>query len=926
MAYDAVRGEVVLYGGFYGSTYFDDTWVYDGVTWTQRFPSQGPGQRRRHAMAYDAARGRVVLFGGRTPAGRADDTWEWDGNDWVQRDVSPRPGARESHVMAYDSVRQRVVLFGGQSAFGSSQTWEWDGSTWTQRLPTTTPTAGTADSAAFDPVRGRFVLVQGSSTAQPTRTWEWDGTAWTERLGEQPEPLMYGAAAYHAATARVVLFGSVYYSLQQAQTWTLGAPARCAQAFLAASFSPGTGTSSADASLSLGPPDGRTVSLGRQGTLVLKIEATDGPGADLTVHERGATAGEVNENYEVEASLDGLAYHWLGVCAGGSCSYDLAAAGLAAARFIRLTDLAPDEPSVPAGTSGADVDAVTGRTCAETCNGLDDDADLVVDDGCDDDGDGFCDVWRIVIGTPAVCPSGGGDCQDEDPAIRPGGPQACNGVNDDCNDPSWPAVSALETDADADSYRVCAGDCNDARADTYPGAAQLCDGLNQDCSDPGWPQPPAAEIDHDGDAFIACADCDDADTAVYPGAPQLCDGLATDCNDPAWPDPPADELDADGDSYRICAGDCNDGNPAVSPAALEQVADGVDQNCDGAELCWRDVDQDDFGVPFPIPSSDLDCNDAGEAWLDTDCNDGDPSIRPGALEAAGDEVDQNCDGAELCYRDLDLDTFGTPITLVSPNLSCRDALESRNNLDCNDALPAVNPAAVEACNGLDDDCDTLVDEDALGEDTDADGVANLCDNCPQAVNPDQLDTDHDTRGNACDNCLLVANPDQLDPDADARGTACDNCPLSFNPAQDDTDVDRIGDVCDNCLLDYNESQSDADLDQEGDVCDLDDGIILLFRIDPDFVEWQAETGPTAWNVYQGDLAVLRSSGVYTQLPGTNPLAERDCGVIGFYVSDSDTPPVGAVQFSLVTGIVGSVEGSLGQDSTGTERPNANPCP
>jgi hypothetical protein len=38
------------------------------------------------------------------------------------------------------------------------------------------------------------------------------------------------------------------------------------------------------------------------------------------------------------------------------------------------------------------------------------------------------------------------------------------------------------------------------------------------------------------------------------------------------------------------------------------------------------------------------------------------------------------------------------------------------------------------------------------------------------------------------------------------------------------------------------------------------------------------------------------------------------------------PPVGKVVFSLVTGVTGGVEGSLGNDGDGNPRPNANPCP
>ena len=56
MAYDAVRQRVVLFGGSNTNTILNDTWEYDGTTWTQRTPATSPSARGAHAMAYDAAR------------------------------------------------------------------------------------------------------------------------------------------------------------------------------------------------------------------------------------------------------------------------------------------------------------------------------------------------------------------------------------------------------------------------------------------------------------------------------------------------------------------------------------------------------------------------------------------------------------------------------------------------------------------------------------------------------------------------------------------------------------------------------------------------------------------------------------------------------------------------------------------------------
>ncbi len=85
----------------------------------------------------------------------------------------------------------------------------------------------------------------------------------------------------------------------------------------------------------------------------------------------------------------------------------------------------------------------------------------------------------------------------------PGAPQVCDGVNNDCSAPGWPALTGTnEADADGDTFTTCGGDCDDSAAAIYPGAPQVCDGVNNDCSAPGWPALTGTnEADADGDTF-----------------------------------------------------------------------------------------------------------------------------------------------------------------------------------------------------------------------------------------------------------------------------------------------------------------------------------------------------------------------------------------------------------------------------------------
>jgi hypothetical protein len=151
MAYDAARGQVVLFGGCCGL--LSDTWTWDGTDWTQHFPAHSPTPRSGMGMAYDAARGQVVLFGG-SSEDVVGDTWTWDGTDWTQHTPAHSPTPRYGPGMAYDAARGQVVLFGAAPGL-TSDTWTWVGTDWTQHP------AGTISLSLRSGPPGTAVQVQG---------------------------------------------------------------------------------------------------------------------------------------------------------------------------------------------------------------------------------------------------------------------------------------------------------------------------------------------------------------------------------------------------------------------------------------------------------------------------------------------------------------------------------------------------------------------------------------------------------------------------------------------------------------------------------------------------------------------------------------------------------------------------------------------
>ena len=151
--------------------------------------------------------------------------------------------------------------------------------------------------------------------------------------------------------------------------------------------------------------------------------------------------------------------------------------------------------------------------------------------------------------------------------------------------------------------------------------------------------------------------------------------------------------DSDGDGW-IDVLDCQPADPSAYPGAPEIPGDGIDNDCDGLDA---------GGFIIFVPDSDFDGD--GFTPNEGDCNDDDPAVNPGAAEVGFNLQDDDCDGAvdegfgvDEASADLDQDGF-TPA-----------------DGDCNDLNGAQYPSATEILDGLDNDCDGIIDEGFLEPD------------------------------------------------------------------------------------------------------------------------------------------------------------------------------------------------------------------
>lgn len=116
----AGNSNVFLFGGQgNGQVLFNDLWVFNGSTWTNKNPSNPPSVRWGHSMAYDTVNNVLVMFGGQNYSGYLNELWTYNptSNAWTQQfPNSAAPNARTNAAMAFDTTSGKTIMFGGVDA------------------------------------------------------------------------------------------------------------------------------------------------------------------------------------------------------------------------------------------------------------------------------------------------------------------------------------------------------------------------------------------------------------------------------------------------------------------------------------------------------------------------------------------------------------------------------------------------------------------------------------------------------------------------------------------------------------------------------------------------------------------------------------------------------------------------------------------
>jgi hypothetical protein len=233
IGYDAADQCVVLFGGFNGTTVYNDTWTFHAGQWTRVTPTQSPSPRFEPGMVGDTAAGDVVLFGGSNSsvptAASLNDTWTYQGGTWSPVTTSSAPAARFSMSMSYDPTRAAVLMFGGWSAsqpnsFGD--TWTFANGTWTNITGALGPSPRNYAAMAYDPTLNASILTGGHvGQYADNDTWAENASdGWSYLNTTAAPPPRWGLdLSFDATSHELYLFGGVNaYSVFYNDTWTFG--------------------------------------------------------------------------------------------------------------------------------------------------------------------------------------------------------------------------------------------------------------------------------------------------------------------------------------------------------------------------------------------------------------------------------------------------------------------------------------------------------------------------------------------------------------------------------------------------------------------------------------------------------------------------------------------------------------------------------
>jgi len=269
-----------------------------------------------------------------------------------------------------------------------------------------------------------------------------------------------------------------------------------------------------------------------------------------------------------------------------------------------------------------------------------------------------------------------------------------------------------EIDFDKDGFLVSAGDCNDRDPSIHPGVSDGCDGIDNDCdgqTDEDYAATPTScgvgACQSAGQ--LICQNGTIVDTCIAEKpltSDDGCDGIDNDCDGQTDEDFIVSSTSCgvgacQATGQMLCQNgqEVNTCNPGI-PSASDALCDGIDNDCDGQ------IDEDFLvsGTSCGVGA----CQSTGQSL----CQNG--TIIDTCTAETPLTSDDGCDGIDNdCDGQVDEDYVDTPSSCGVGVCQATGSLICQDGSIADTCLPNDHLASEELCNGLDDDCDGQIDEE-----------------------------------------------------------------------------------------------------------------------------------------------------------------------------------------------------------------------
>jgi hypothetical protein len=173
MVFTDLDGRVDLFGGFDGNFYQNIMWRWNDSDWRQLRVATVPFARSAAAVGVNYLTRQIVMFGGLGDV-NPNNTWTYDGHTWTLESPATQPPLVYSSSATFDPNVNAVILFGGGSGgVDQDTTWSWTGTNWEELFPTQSPGPREGAGIAYDRALGETIIFGGQDHAVPLGdTWE----------------------------------------------------------------------------------------------------------------------------------------------------------------------------------------------------------------------------------------------------------------------------------------------------------------------------------------------------------------------------------------------------------------------------------------------------------------------------------------------------------------------------------------------------------------------------------------------------------------------------------------------------------------------------------------------------------------------------------------------------------------------------------